>query len=54
MTPIQLPYPPSLNRYWRTFRNRTVVSAEGLAYKREVAALARQAGLQGVFAGGVV
>jgi Holliday junction resolvase RusA-like endonuclease len=28
-----LPYPPSANRYWRTFRNRTVVSEEARKYK---------------------
>lgn len=28
-----LPYPPSANRYWRTFRNRTVVSDEARKYK---------------------
>lgn len=31
-----LPYPPSTNRYWRTFRGRTVVSAEAKAYKKDV------------------
>jgi crossover junction endodeoxyribonuclease RusA len=54
MTPIELPYPPSLNRYWRTFRGRHVVSAEARSYKADVAVLARQAGLHGVFLGPVV
>lgn len=31
-----LPYPPSANRYWRTFRNRTVVSDEARRYKNLV------------------
>lgn len=31
---IQLPYPPSANRYWRIFRNRAVLSAEATEYKR--------------------
>ena len=31
---IELPYPPSANRYWRIFRNRAVLSAEATAYKR--------------------
>lgn len=33
---LTLPYPPSANRYWRTFRNRTVLSAEAKQYKKEV------------------
>lgn len=31
---IELPYPPSANRYWRIFRNRAVLSAEATSYKR--------------------
>ena len=31
---IDLPYPPSANRYWRIFRNRAVLSAEATEYKR--------------------
>ena len=34
---ITLPYPPSANRYWRTYNNRVVVSAEARAYKKQVA-----------------
>ena len=30
---ITLPYPPSANRYWRTFRGRTTVSEEAKDYK---------------------
>ena len=33
---LVLPYPPSANRYWRTFRGRAVVSAEARAYKADV------------------
>lgn len=33
---LTVPYPPSANRYWRTFRGRTVVSAEAREYKRQV------------------
>lgn len=36
MMHMVLPYPPSANRYWRTFRGRTVVSAEAKAYKKDV------------------
>ena len=32
-TTLTLPYPPSANRYWRTFRGMTVVSPEARAYK---------------------
>lgn len=34
-----LPYPPSLNVYWRNFRGRMVLSAEAKKYKRQVAEL---------------
>jgi crossover junction endodeoxyribonuclease RusA len=33
---LQLPYPPSVNRYWRTFRGRMIVSAEGRQYRADV------------------
>lgn len=33
---VQLPYPPSTNRYWRTFKGRTYVSSEATAYKQAV------------------
>lgn len=38
MTLVQLtlPYPPSTNRYWRTFRGRPVPSKEATAFKRIV------------------
>lgn len=32
---IQLPHPVSANRYWRTFRNRTVRSAEANKYRKD-------------------
>lgn len=38
---LVLPYPPSANRYWRSFRNRVVVSDEARAYKARVAAECR-------------
>ncbi len=34
---LMLPYPPSANRYWRTYRGRVVVSTEARAYKAQVA-----------------
>lgn len=48
MIRIVLPMPPSANRYWRNYRGVTVSSEEARAYKREVAYLARQAGIQPV------
>ena len=33
---IRLPLPPSVNRYWRTFRGRVLVSADGREYRRVV------------------
>ncbi len=33
---LKLPYPISANRYWRTFRNHTVVSAEAKKFKAQV------------------
>ncbi|MDQ6988472.1 MAG: RusA family crossover junction endodeoxyribonuclease [Mariprofundaceae bacterium] len=34
-----LPYPPSLNRYYRNVKGRTLISAQGRAYRHEVVAL---------------
>lgn len=33
---ITLPYPPSVNRYWRNWQGRTVISAEGRRYRDTV------------------
>lgn len=39
-TPIlTLPYPPSANAYWRTFRGRILVSSEARKYKEHVGIL---------------
>ncbi len=34
-----LPYPPSVNGYWRTFRNRQIISKRGREYKKDVKAV---------------
>ena len=34
---IKLPYPPSLNTYWRNFRGNTVLSKSGREFKTAVA-----------------
>jgi crossover junction endodeoxyribonuclease RusA len=36
MIRLELPYPPSLNRYWRKYRDRIVLSAKGKEYRRAV------------------
>lgn len=40
---IELPYPPSSNRYWRNFRGRTVVSEEARDYKDAVSLICNSA-----------
>lgn len=34
---LTLPWPPSMNRYWRTFQGRMIISAEGREYRKAVA-----------------
>ena len=36
MTIIKLPYPPSVNTYWRNFRGNTVLSKAGREFKQTV------------------
>ena len=36
---LELPWPPSVNRYWRHNRGRTHISAEGRRYRADVAAI---------------
>lgn len=43
---VTLPYPPSVNRMWRHFRGRTVLSGYGKRYKSEVQRLAKESGAQ--------
>lgn len=33
---FKLPWPPSLNRYWRNVKGRTLISKEGRDYREEV------------------
>ena len=37
MTELTLPWPPGVNRYWRTFQGRMIISAEGRSYRKAVA-----------------
>lgn len=39
MIEITLPWPPSVNTYWRTFRGRMIISAKGREYRTAVAHL---------------
>jgi crossover junction endodeoxyribonuclease RusA len=36
MITIKLPYPPSVNTYWRNFRGKTVLSKSGREFKTAV------------------
>ena len=33
---LTLPWPPSMNTYWRTFKGRMIISAKGRAYREAV------------------
>ncbi len=46
MFTIELPYPPSVNRYYRHVGFRTLISREGRAYRTAVCAILRRAGVQ--------
>ncbi len=39
---LVLPYPPTVNTYWRKWRNRMVISEKGRAYRDLVAAAFRE------------
>lgn len=43
---LTLPYPPSANRLWRNYGNRTVKTAEARNYRVQVGWLAKAAGLE--------
>jgi len=42
---IVLPWPPSVNRYWRTYQGRMLISQEGRAYREAVTALLMDRGV---------
>ena len=54
MAQIDLPYPPSSNRYWRNYKGVTVVSDEARNYKQVVRLIANVAGLEPVQKPGAV
>lgn len=37
MSAFSIPFPPSVNRLWRQWRGRTLLSAQGRAYRTSVA-----------------
>lgn len=45
MTTITLPWPPSVNHYWRTWRGRMLISRHGRAYRDHVGAILKAAGV---------
>jgi len=45
MIVLTLPVPPLLNRYYRKFRNRMVLSSDGRIFKQKVALACREAGV---------
>ena len=48
MIELVLPYPPSVNRYYRRVGPRTLISQQGRRYREYVAALVKSAGLRPV------
>jgi crossover junction endodeoxyribonuclease RusA len=45
---IVIPFPPSVNRLWRQFKGRTILSADGRAYRKAVEAAAWSGWAHGV------
>ena len=45
MIQLELPWPPSVNTYWRHVGHQVKLSAKGREYKHTVASLVRQRGL---------
>jgi crossover junction endodeoxyribonuclease RusA len=43
---LELPYPPSVNRYYRRVGLRTLISREGRAYRKKVCSALRKAGVR--------
>ena len=43
---FELPYPPSVNHYWRIWRGRMVIGREGRAYRAMVCSALQGAGVE--------
>jgi len=46
MVEVTLPYPPSVNHYYRRVGHRTLISREGRAFREEVCAILAEAGIK--------
>ncbi|MBI1900547.1 MAG: RusA family crossover junction endodeoxyribonuclease, partial [Planctomycetia bacterium] len=46
MMQFELPYPPSINHYWRRVGERTLISREGRRFRERVLAILAAAGAQ--------
>jgi len=46
MVEYELPYPPSVNHYWRRVGPRTLISREGRAFRREVCSILAASGVR--------
>lgn len=46
MQTIELPYPPSVNRYYRHVGCRTLISREGRTYRRRVCSILQRMGVR--------
>ena len=44
---FNMPWPPSLNGYWRTFKNRQIISKRGRDYRKAAIAHLNEIGLAG-------
>ena len=42
---IEMPWPPSINGYWRTFRNRQIISKRGREYRKKAVEHIKEIGL---------
>jgi len=54
MIHLILPWPPSVNGYWRSYRGRQIISKRGRNYRTAVAVEAANAGLVGANIAGPV
>lgn len=48
MITLELPYPPSVNHYWRHYRGRTLISRNGRAFRKAVGTALAAAGVRPV------
>ena len=48
MVEFELPYPPSVNHYWRRVGARTLISRGGRAFREAVCTILRERGVQPV------